>query len=349
MKAIVLQSFGGPEAFQLRDVPKPMPLAGQVLVRVQATSINPLDYQVRRGDYADFVPLPAITGHDVSGVVEGVGPGVTAFAPGDEVWYTPQIFDGPGSYAEYHVAAASIIAKKPAVLSHLQAASLSLVGGTAWEALCVRAALTAGESILIHGGAGGVGTIAIQIAKAIGARVITTAKAGDHEFVRSLGADAAIDFTSTDYVDAVAEMTRGKGVDVVFDTIGGDALTRSPLTLADFGRVVSIVDIAQPQNLIEAWGKNASYHFVFTRQNRGKLDALTTLVERGLVKPVVGAILPLARIGEAHELLENRRSYALHGKVVIDVAGQSVALPVCRELGDETALTHDSHEEGTKS
>ena len=184
-----------------------------------------------------------------------------------------------------------------------------------------------GETILIHGGAGGVGTIAIQIAQAIGARVITTAKARDHEFVRSLGADAAIDFTSTDYVDAVADMTRGEGVDVVFDTIGGDTLTRSPLTLADFGRVVSIVDIAQPQNLIEAWGRNAAYHFVFARQNRGKLDALTTLVERGLVKPVIGGTLPLARMGEAHELLENRRSYALRGKVAIDVAGETVALP----------------------
>src|SRR5690606_728611 len=141
MKAALLKSFGGPEAFELCDVPKPVPQAGQVLVRVHATSINPLDYQVRRGDYADLVPLPAITGHDVSGVVEEVGQGVTTFSPGDEVWYTPQIFDGPGSYAEYHVAAEGIIGKKPASLSHLEAASLSLVGGTVWEALVVRAAL----------------------------------------------------------------------------------------------------------------------------------------------------------------------------------------------------------------
>ena len=157
--------------------------------------------------------------------------------------------------------------------------------------------------------------------------MITTAKSGDHEFVRSLGADDAIDYATEDYVEAAAEITRGAGVDVVFDTIGGDALTRSPLALADAGRVVSIVDIAQPQNLIEAWGKNAAYHFVFTRQNRGKLDALTTLVERGLVKPVIGATLPLARTGEAHEILENRRSYALRGKVAIDVAGGTVDLP----------------------
>jgi NADPH:quinone reductase len=113
----------------------------------------------------------------------------------------------------------------------------------------------------------------------------------------------------------------------VFDTIGGDTLAKSPLALADAGRVVSIVDIPQPQNLIEAWGKNAAYHFVFTRQNRGKLDALTNLIERGLVKPVVGAILPLARMEEAHEMLEGRGAYQLCGKVSIDVAGRSVMLP----------------------
>src|SRR6478609_6497632 len=122
MKAITLDTFGGPDAFVLRDVPKPAAGPGQVLVRVHATSINPLDYQVRRGDYPDLVQLPAITGHDVSGVIEEVGPGVTNFSPGDEVWYTPQIFDGPGSYAEYHVAAESIIGKKPTSLSHLEAA-----------------------------------------------------------------------------------------------------------------------------------------------------------------------------------------------------------------------------------
>jgi len=327
MKAVVLTRFGGVDAFELREVPVPHVEPHQVRVRVHATAVNPLDLQIRRGDYADQVPLPAISGHDVSGVVEEVGSHVTEFGVGDEVYYTPQIFGGPGSYAEQHVADVDLVGRKPENLSHLEAASLTLVGGTVWEALVTRAQLTVAETILVHGGSGGVGTIAIQLAKAIGARVITTARAGDHEFVRSLGADDAIDFASSDYVDAVAELTHGKGVDVVFDTIGGDALTRSPLTLADFGRVISIVDIAQPQNLIEAWGRNAACHFVFTRQNRGKLDALTALVERGLVKPVIGATLPLARTGEAHEILENRRSYALRGKVVIDVAGDTVALP----------------------
>ncbi|MBB2989586.1 NADPH:quinone reductase-like Zn-dependent oxidoreductase [Mycolicibacterium iranicum] len=327
MRAVVLQRFGGPDAFELRDVPVPLVEPRQVRVRVHATAVNPLDLQIRRGDYADQVPLPAIIGHDISGVIEEVGGHVTEFRAGDEVYYTPRIFGGPGSYAEQHIADVELVGRKPKNLSHLEAASLTLVGGTVWESLVTRAQLTVGETILVHGGAGGVGTIAIQIAKAIGAQVLTTARASEHEFVRSLGADAAIDYASADYVDAVAEITHGKGVDVVLDTIGGATLTRSPLALADSGRVVSIVDIAQPQNLIEAWGRNAAYHFVFTRQNRGKLDALTTLVERGLVMPVIGATLPLARVGEAHDVLENRRDYALRGKVAIDVAGETVELP----------------------
>jgi len=318
MKAMILKSFGGPDSFELSDVPKPVPQAGQVLVRVHATSINPLDYQVRRGDYPDLVPLPAITGHDVSGVVEAIGPGVSAFAPGDEVWYTPQIFDGQGSYAEYHVAAESIIARKPASLSHLEAASLSLVGGTVWEALTVRAVLRVGESILIHGGAGGVGHVAIQVAKAMGARVFTTVREANADFVRSLGADVVIDYTQEDYVEAIMRETAGHGVDVVFDTIGGDTLSRSPDALAQLGRVVSIVDIAQPQNLVQAWGKNASYHFVFTRQNRGKLDELSALVERGQLRPHVGAVYSLADIPLAHARLESANN-GLLGKIAIAV------------------------------
>ncbi|MCX8279236.1 zinc-dependent alcohol dehydrogenase family protein [Phyllobacterium sp. 0TCS1.6C] len=318
MKAMILKSFGGPEAFELTEVPKPVPQAGQVLVRVHATSINPLDYQVRRGDYRDYVPLPAITGHDVSGVVEAVGPGVTSFSPGDEVWYTPQIFDGPGSYAEYHVANETIIGRKPASLSHLEAASLSLVGGTAWEALVGRAALRVGESVLIHGGAGGVGHVAIQVAKAIGAQVFTTVREDNFEFARSVGADVVIDYRNDNYIDVIMQETNGRGVDVVFDTIGGDTLSRSPDVLAQLGRIVTIVDIAQPQNLIEAWGKNASIHFVFTRQNRGKLDELSTLVDRGQLRPHVGAVYALADLPLAHALLETRDN-GVRGKIVIAV------------------------------
>ncbi len=326
MKAMRLKSFGGPDSFELCEVPKPVPHTGHVLVRVHATSINPLDYQVRRGDYADLVPLPAITGHDVSGVVEAVGPGVTNFVPGDEVWYTPQIFEGHGSYAEYHVAAESIIGKKPPTLSHLEAASLSLVGGTAWEALSVRAALRVGESILIHGGAGGVGHIAIQLAKAIGARVFTTVREANAEFARRMGADVIIDYEKEDYVGAILRETDGRGVDVIFDTLGGNTLSRSPDALAQLGRVVSIVDIAQPQNLVQAWGKNASYHFVFTRQNRGKQDELSTLVTQGLLRPHVGAVYALADIALAHARLESPNN-GLQGKIAIAVEPNTGAKP----------------------
>jgi NADPH:quinone reductase len=277
-----------------------------------------LDYQVRRGDYPDLVQLPTITGHDVAGVVEEVGPGVTSFSPGDHVWYTPQIFDGPGSYAEYHVAAEGIVGRKPASLSHLEAASLTLVGGTAWEALVVRAALRVGESILVHGGAGGVGHVAIQLAKAVGARVFTTVREANADFVRSLGADVIIDYEEEDYVDAIMRETGGRGVDVIFDTIGGNALSRSPDALAQLGRVVSIVDIAQPQNVIQAWGKNASYHFVFTRQNRGKLDELSALVERGQLRPHVGAVYSVADLPLAHARLESPNN-GLQGKIAIAV------------------------------
>ena len=319
MKAAVLTRFGGPDSFELRDVAVPDVGPRQVRVRVHATALNPLDYQIRRGDYANYVPLPAIIGHDISGVIEELGSDVHEFAVGDEVYYTPKIFGNAGSYAEQHVADVELVGRKPKNLTHPEAASLTLVGGTVWEAFAERAQLQAGETILIHGGSGGVGTIAIQVAKALGARVITTARAQHHDLVRSLGADEAIDYTAEDYVDAVTRLTGGEGVNVIFDTIGGDALARSPLALADAGRVVSIVDISQPQNLIEAWGKNAAYHFVFTRQNRGKLDRLTDLVERGLVKPVIGATLPLVRMGEAHELLENGSARGLRGKVVINV------------------------------
>jgi len=323
MKAVVLTRFGGPDAFEVQSLPVPSVGSRQVRVRVHATAINPLDHQIRRGDYADYVPLPAVIGYDISGVVDAVGAEVTEFGPGDEVYYTPQIFGGAGSYAEFHVAHVDLVGRKPRNLSHVEAASLTLVGGTVWEALISRAGLRVGETILIHGGAGGVGTIAIQVAKAIGARVITTVRAQNHDFVRALGADDVVDYSDADYVEAVDTLTGGRGVDVVFDTIGGDTLTRSPLVLAPFGRVVSIVDIATPQNLVEAWGRNASYHFVFTRQNRGKLDQLTNLVERGLVRPVIGAVLPLDRLAEGHEVLETGARRGLRGKVAIDVSGET--------------------------
>ena len=316
MKAMVLTRFGGPDSFELRDLPDPRPGPRQVRVAVHATSINPLDGQIRRGDYADQVELPAIIGHDVSGVVDQIGSDVTEFRVGDEVYYTPRIFSGPGSYAEYHVADADIVARKPVNLTHSEAASVSLVGVTVWEGLVERARLQVTETVLIHGGAGGVGAIAVQVAKAIGARVLATARGGDAALVEGLGASAVIDFEREDYVDAVNRLTDGRGVDVVLDTIGRDTLSRSPRILREDGRVVTLVDTATPQNLIDAWGRNATYHFVFSRQSSSKLDALTRLIERGLVVPQVGFEFPLIEVARAHARSEEGR---LKGKIVLRV------------------------------
>ncbi|WP_206503408.1 zinc-binding dehydrogenase [Streptomyces chrestomyceticus] len=302
MRVMELVRFGAAEtAFAARELPRPTPGPGQVLVRVLATSVNPLDLQTRRGDYRDQVALPAVIGNDVSGVVAGTGPGADDFRPGDEVWYLAPIFAGPGTYAEYHVVDQALVARKPARLSHVEAAGLALVGVTAWEALVERAGLRAGERVLVHGGAGGVGSAAVQVAAALGAEVVTTARARDHEFVTGLGADLAVDFSAGDYVSQVRALG---GVDVVLDTVGGDTLTRSPEVLTDRGRVVSIVDTPEPQNLLAAWGVNATYHFLFVSPGRAKLAALGHLVEQGELRPVIGAVLPLDDLAQAHTLLE---------------------------------------------
>ncbi|MFD4539135.1 zinc-binding dehydrogenase [Streptomyces bauhiniae] len=302
MRVMELVRFGGADtAFAAREIPQPTPGPGQVLVQVMATSVNPLDLQTRRGDYRDEVALPTVIGNDVSGVVVETGSGADDYRPGDEVWYLAPVFTGQGTYSEFHVVDQSLVARKPARLTHAEAAGLALVGVTSWEAMVERAGVQAGERVLVHGGAGGVGSVAIQVAKALGAEVITTARAKNHEFVTRLGADVAIDFSARDYVTQVQEL--GK-VDVVLDTVGGDTLTRSPEILTDRGRVVSIVDIPDPQNLLAAWGVNATYHFLFVSPGRAKLDALAGLVEREELRPVIGAVLPLADVAQAHTLLE---------------------------------------------
>ncbi|MFD5648975.1 zinc-binding dehydrogenase [Streptomyces sp. NPDC127039] len=302
MRVMELVRFGGADtAFAARELPRPTPGPGQVLVRVMATSVNPLDLQTRRGDYRDQVALPAVIGNDVSGVVVGTGPGADDFRPGDEVWYLAPVFAGQGTYAEFHVVDQALVARKPAQLSHVEAAGLALVGVTVWEALVERARVRPGERVLAHGGAGGVGSVAVQVARALGAEVLTTARARDHKFVTELGADLAIDFSTGDYVPQVR--ARG-GADVVLDTVGGDTLTRSPGILADRGRVVSIVDTPEPQNLLAAWGVNATYHFVFVSPGRAKLEALGRLVDQGRLRPVIGAVLPLDGLAQAHTLLE---------------------------------------------
>ncbi|MFC4209788.1 zinc-binding dehydrogenase [Pedobacter petrophilus] len=320
MKAAILKEFGPVENFEIVEVPTPKPGFGEVLVKVFATSVNPLDYQVRRGDYKNELSLPVITGHDVSGEIIELGQGVESFKIGDQVYYTPEIFNGPGSYAEYHCAHESIIALKPKNLNHLEAATLPLAAGTAWEMLVTRAQLKVNQSILIHGGAGGVGMLTIQIAKAMGAIVFTTARKVHHQLLLELGADHVIDYKDENYIEAIQQITAGKGVDIVIDTIGGNTLSDSGQILSQLGQVVTIVDLEKPQNLIHAWGKNATYHFVFTRQNRNKLDEITKLVETGKLKPVLNKVFNLSEIGKAHSLLEFKEGDEnFYGKIGIQV------------------------------
>ncbi|MEN7550425.1 zinc-dependent alcohol dehydrogenase family protein [Rapidithrix thailandica] len=320
MKAVMLKEFGSVENFEMVDIPMPQPKFREVLVKVFATSVNPLDYQVRRGDYKNELDLPVITGHDVSGEIVELGPGVENFKVGDEVYYTPEIFKGQGSYAQYHCAHESIIGLKPKSLSHLEAATLPLAAGTAWEMLVTRAQLKINQTILIHGGAGGVGIPTIQIAKAMGGIVFTTARKVHHDFLMELGADYVIDYENENYINAIRQMTGNKGVDVIIDTIGGTTLADSGKILSQMGQVVTLVDIEKPQNLIEAWGKNATYHFVFNRQNRKKLDELTQLVESKKLKPILNKVFSLSEIGKAHSLLETKAGNEdFYGKVGIEI------------------------------
>ncbi|MBW4624157.1 MAG: zinc-dependent alcohol dehydrogenase family protein [Brasilonema octagenarum HA4186-MV1] len=321
MKAVVLKRFGDVDGFELREISKQEPKSHQVLVQIHATSVNPLDYQTRRGDYKNLVKLPAILGVDISGVVEAVGESVKQFKVGDAVYYSPQVFGDFGSYAEYHVADEQIVAHKPTNLSHAEAACFPLAGGTAWDCLVTRGQLQVGESVLIHAGAGGVGSFAIQLAKAMGAYVFTTCSAKNYDLVKKLGADYVIDYIREDYVEVIQRFTNGKGVDLVLDTVGGDTIQRSLNVIRPYGRLVSIVDIATSQSLLEAWGKNLTVHFVFSSQYRAKLDALKDLIERNQLRPVIDSVMPLNQVAQGHQRLEQGGTA---GKVVLQVVGECV-------------------------
>ncbi len=317
MRAMVTPQFGGPELFEERDVERPEPGPGQVLVKVIAAGTNPVDAKLRANGTAMGHEAPLVLGADVSGVVEEVGPGVTALSPGDEVYYTPELF-GPGSngsYAEYNVAPAAIVAKKPASISHEEAAAVPLAGGTAYEALIRRMDIKVGETVLIHGGAGGVGSFAIQIAKAAGSRVFATAGPQNQETLKALGADVALDYTQGDLTDAVLGETGGLGVDAVFDTAGSDIIINSLPYTKPFGRLATV--LGTQGDLTPLYLKNQTLHGVFLTRERARLDNLTLLIERGQVKPLVDEVLPLEGVGKAHERLDSGHG---RGKIVLRVA-----------------------------
>ncbi|MDF5708194.1 MAG: zinc-dependent alcohol dehydrogenase family protein [Nostoc sp. S4] len=316
MKAMVITNFGSPEVFAETEVNKPTPRNNEVLVKVYATSVNPADCGMRQGSFGPRVKLPAILGFDVSGVVEAVGESVRDFQVGDEVYYAIAHEQGGGANAEYHVANESTIAKKPVNISHLEAASVPVAGGTAWAALITRANIKVGETVLIHGGAGGVGTFAIQIAKAAGAYVYTTCGSYDRDFVKSIGADRAIDYRNQDFINIIMQETNGQGVNVIFTTVGGEILAKSlAVTKAD-GRAVTITGVTGDLNF--AIFKNITVHFTHLDQTRPKLDALRTLIERGQIKPVVGKTFGFHQLAQAHKTLEEGGE-GVRGKIVVQV------------------------------
>jgi NADPH:quinone reductase len=314
---MVIPEFGGPDLFEARDVERPEPGPGEVLVRVIASGTNPVDAKFRSSGDAMGLEIPIILGLDVSGVIEEVGPGVTDLAPGDEVYYTPEVSGtrSNASYAEYNVAPADIVAKKPASLSHEEAAAVPLAGGTAYEAIVRRLAVRVGETILIHGGAGGVGSFAVQIAKASGARVLASAGTHNQNTLRELGVDVPIDYTSEDVFEVALEDTAGAGVDAVFDTVGGDLIARSIQATRVFGRLASIISLQG--DLTPGYRLNQTFYGVFLLRERARLDEMTRLIERGQMRPLVDEVLPLDQVARAHERLESGHG---RGKVVLRVA-----------------------------
>ena len=314
MRAMVIPRFGGPEVFEEREVANPQPGPGQLLVRVRASGTNPVDAKLRQdGSWAGLKP-PVVLGYDVSGVVEGVGSGVTDFHVGDEVFYTPELFGNPsGSYAELNVVNAGIVAPKPRGLSHEQAAAVPLAGGTAWEALARRLQLHAAETILIHGGAGGVGSFAVQMARAIGARVLATAGPDNQECLRSLGAHVAIDYRKEDPAEVALRETEGVGVDAVFDTVGKNILPSLRAT-RESGRLATILGVQG--DLTPLYVKNQTLHGIFLLRERERLEEMTLLLERGAVKPLVEQVLPLNRVSEAHRRLDSGHG---RGKLVLSI------------------------------
>jgi NADPH:quinone reductase-like Zn-dependent oxidoreductase len=308
MKAARIHAYGASSEIRIEDAPIPTLNDDDVLIRVVATSVNPVDWKIRKGYLKSFIPyeMPLTMGWDVSGIVEKIGPAVTKFKPGDAVYSRPDIVRN-GAYAEYVAVREAEIAFKPATISHVEAASLPLVSITASASLFDTGGLSKGQRVLIHAGAGGVGSIAVQLARAKGAHVTATASAGKAALVRSLGADEVIDYHAQDFSNVAKDM------DVVFDTIGGEVQEKSWSVLKPGGILVSIT--AKPsEDRAKAEGKRAGY--VFIGPNAPFLADLAAMVDLGQVRPLIAAEFGLNDAASAQDLSETGRAT---GKVVIYV------------------------------
>jgi NADPH:quinone reductase-like Zn-dependent oxidoreductase len=308
MKAAQIHRFGPPEVITLEDIPRPEPDAGEVLVRVHAAGVGLWDAWIRAGQSAVPQPLPLTLGSDLSGTVEAVGPGIAAFAPGDAVFgvTNPHFI---GAYAEFAIASAGMVSRKPDNLSDIDAASVPVVAVTAQQALFEEAHLTRGQAVLIHGAAGNVGSYAVQLARRAGLRVIATASAQDKADVLSLGADEVIDYRTERFED------KAGSVDAVLDLVGGEVQARSFRVLKPGGVLVSAV--APPdQDLARRHGVDA--HFFLVEVTTQRLDRIASLVAAGELRTAIGVVLPLAAARDAHEMLEGLRPHP-KGKIVLRI------------------------------
>ena len=308
MKAIRIHGRGGPEKLVYEEVPPPHPGRGEILVRVYATGVIAPEltwsetYQTRGG----IVRPRPIPGHDFSGVVEEVGPGVSTLLKGEEV-YALTAFDRDGAEAEYTIALPNELAPKPRSLSHEQAASVPLTALTAWQAFFDHAGLVAGQTVLIHGAAGGVGVFAVQFARWAGAQVIATASTRNQDFLRELGANTIIDYTTTRFEEVVHD------VDLVLDTVGGETLERSWAVVKKGGMLISV---ASPPSTEQARAHSVRSVWFIVEPHREQLIQIGALIDAGHIRPIIETILPLSQARQAYE--QGARGHT-RGKIVLRV------------------------------
>ncbi|RDI52727.1 NADP-dependent oxidoreductase [Nocardia mexicana] len=308
MRVITQHTLGGPEVLTIAEVPPPRPLPTEVLVRVEAIGLNPLEPRLRAGEFPLLGRPPFILGWDISGVVETAQ--TWRLRPGDEVFGMPLFPRAANAYAELVAAPALHLVRKPASLSHVEAAALPVVGLTAWQGLVDLGGVREGTRVLIHAGGGGVGHVAIQIAKSLGAHVITTVSASKREFVEELGADEVIDYTAVDFAEVVGD------IDVALDTLGGDTAARSLDVLRPGGHLVTAVADEDTELIAKFDAAGKRFSGVAVDPDPAALQGLVDLVDHGKLRVHVQATFPFERIADAHRLIESGH---LQGKVVLTV------------------------------
>ncbi|KDN21611.1 NADP-dependent oxidoreductase [Amycolatopsis rifamycinica] len=308
MRVITQHTYGGPEVLTIEDAPEPRPRPTEVLVRIEAIGLNPLEPRLRAGEFPLLGRPPFVLGWDISGVVEESQS--WRFRPGDEVFGMPLFPRAANAYAEFVAAPALHLTRKPASLSHVEAAALPVAGLTAWQGLVDLAEVKAGDRVLVHGGGGGVGHLAIQLAKSLGAHVIAAASAGKREFVRGLGADEVVDYAAADFTEVTGD------VDVVLDTLGGEVAARSLEVLRPGGHLVTAVAEEDTELIAKFEAAGLRFSGIGVEPDPVALRGLASLAARGELRVHVQETFPFERIADAHRLIERGH---LRGKIVLTV------------------------------